>query len=384
MSQTLPTISAYNQAILQHGISIFKTLKVDNFIPCITRPIKIYSYGSGSYAVVFKVIIGSKYYALRCFLSSEENLHLRYKALTAHLNNLQSYGYFTNCRYYEEEIQIDKKYYPVVLMDWVDGLHINDYITKNIDNKSLLAQLQEKLIKLSDALRASHITHGDLQSGNILITQNNDIKLIDYDATYIPAMAQKSYERGHPDFQHPKRSPKDIREQIDWFSIWVMLTAIEAVKMDTKLWNKVYAGGYNTQDNFLFKADDYAKNEQSDIFRVLLEKNNKALNFYVSNLLKYCKGDLSIIDKPALFNNLGQNINPNKPNYNPPSFQDSNFTIKSNLPAIVLTQKFQKIGETPCMLEKSKFFGKKIILSHNSTTKIVTLDEDKDIYNIEF
>ena len=49
-----PTIGEYNQAIQKKGGSIFTTLSPIEIIPSRTVPIKVFLYGSGAYAAVFK------------------------------------------------------------------------------------------------------------------------------------------------------------------------------------------------------------------------------------------------------------------------------------------------------------------------------------------
>jgi serine/threonine protein kinase len=301
----------------------------------------------------------------------------------------------------QNEMNIGGTNYPIVLMDWIDGVTIGKYVTLNQTDATALTSLQQKLIALSNSLTNNKIGHGDLQSGNILISKNNNkLKLIDYDGMYVPSLAgRRSIELGRPEYQHPGRNKNHYDEKIDWFSIWVMITAIEAVKIDPNLWNRKSQGGFNSQENFLFLGDDFINPEQSNLFNILLNKNDKKLQFYIKKLLAFCAGGISAVEKPTLAESLYPGPNPS----GAPSTQNENlgyaaegvplpqdtsptgkFSIKSNPSANVLTKSLRKISTTPCELDKAEYAGKSIILNYSGKTKTIELRPEKDSYSFDF
>src|SRR5690606_13181464 len=118
------------------------------------------------------------------------------------------------------------------------------------------------------------------------------IKLIDYDGMYVPPLDNhKSFENGRSEFQHPKRTLNHFNSEIDRFSIWVIITALEALKYDKALWDEVMQGGYNTLDNFLFIAQDFLNPSDSKLFERLDKVNSDSLNFYVNKIKEFCGSD---------------------------------------------------------------------------------------------
>ena len=107
------------------------------------------------------------------------------------------------------KLKLRENLYPVLKMEWNDGLLLNDFISEHLSNNQVLSSLQEELIDISRNLEQNKIGHGDLQCGNIMVCgSSNDfkIRLIDYDGMYTPYLnGQKSLENGRSEFQHPKR-----------------------------------------------------------------------------------------------------------------------------------------------------------------------------------
>lgn len=69
-------------------------------------------------------------------------------------------------------------------------------------------------------LHEHHISHGDLQHGNILIDSNDELFLIDYDSVYVPELdGECDIIKGLKGYQHPKRGEnKKANEKVDYFS----------------------------------------------------------------------------------------------------------------------------------------------------------------------
>jgi hypothetical protein len=301
-----PTISEYNKAIVSDGSHVFRSLYNLSFTPSRTIPVKIFAFGSGSYAVVFKANDGIKQYAIRCFISTEDEYVSRNKKISKYLKNISD-SWFTNFELYDNEMKVNGQYYPVIKMDWVEGQLINNYVNQILNNNHAITELQEEIISVSKSLEQHKIGHGDIQCGNLLICKDSmgqsKLKLIDYDGMYIPEFKYKqNLERGRSEFQHPKRTQNDFNETIDRFAFWVIVTALEALKYDKSLWLEVMQGGFNTLDNFLFTGDDFRHPNSSKLFIRLLQLNSPSLNFYVDKLKHFCVNDYSIIEQPILYN----------------------------------------------------------------------------------
>jgi len=384
-----PTIAEYNQTIQTKGGNAFKTLSNLTFIPSRTIPVKIYSYGSGSYAVVFKAKDHYNEFAIRCFISAEKENIDRYRNIDSYLKNLTA-SWITKIELLEGEINVGYQHYPVIKMDWVEGKLLNNFITQIIDNNSALTELQNEVVSVSKSLENLRVGHGDIQCGNIIVATNvngkNIIKLIDYDGMYIPSFSNKvNLERGRTEFQHPNRSQIQYNEKIDRFSFWVILCAIEALKFDKTLWFEVMRGGFNTLDNLLFIGDDFKYFNNSKLVNRLYALNKPSLTFYLNKLNKFCNSLPDSVEAPTIFDSSEQiieNINPQPVPLE--SFSNAIEIITSPIGAAVLTPTFQRIGTTPLKIDKEKYIGKTLVISYGTQFKQVPIEQSTSIIDLYF
>jgi hypothetical protein len=397
MAKNYPTIGEYNQLIQKKGGSAFRSLNGINLIPSRTSPIKVYLFGSGAFAAVFKGSLNGRTYAIRCFLSAEDETINRYKAICSYLKNIHS-SWKTDCEFIENEISLNGNSYPILKMEWMNGLLINQFVSNHLSENKVLAELQAKLVSVSEDLERNKIGHGDIQCGNIIISGTSDdfqVKLIDYDGMYVPDLAyKKSIEKGRSEFQHPKRTLNNFSPEMDRFSFWVMITALEALKHDKTLWREVMQGGFNTLDNFLFTIQDFLNPNQSALFNRLYNLNSTSLNFYLETLKWLCNSEYSVIPPPALYGNSSKSSKsiPSEHQKYVPNSQSIDRTVSANKykiittngTASVLTSTFQKLGSTPLELDKQSYEGKLILVSNGKETKRITLNSHQNLIEIKF
>ena len=400
MANNYPTIGEYNQIIQNKGGNAFRTLYGISLIPSRKTPIKVYLFGSGAFAAVFKGSLNGINYAIRCFLTAEDETINRYKTICDYLNDIQA-SWKTECEFIENEISINRNSYPILKMEWLNGLLINQFVSNHLSDNNVLSELQKKLVDISDDIEKHKIGHGDIQCGNIIITgtaSSFQVKLIDYDGMYVPALAyKKSIEKGRSEFQHPKRTMNNFSPQMDRFSFWVMITALEALKFDQTLWREVMQGGFNTLDNFLFTIQDFLNPNQSILFNRLYNLKSVSLNYYLDKLKWFCESEFSVISKPILASQLSspsshipldhEKFTPNSSNSQTTDKTISNnkYTIiTNNGSASVLTSALQKIGTTPLELEKDTYEGRSILISNGKETKRITLNSNQYIIEIKF
>lgn len=400
MAKNYPTIGEYNQLIQKKGGSAFTSLNGINLIPSRTSPIKVYLFGSGAFAAVFKGSLNGRTYAIRCFLSAEDETINRYKSICNYLKNINS-PWKTECEFIENEISLNGNSFPILKMEWMNGLLINQFVSNHLNENNVLSKLQAQLVSVSEDLESNKIGHGDIQCGNIIISgTSNDfqVKLIDYDGMYVPDLAyKKSIEKGRSEFQHPKRTLNNFSPEMDRFSFWVMITALEALKLDKTLWREVMQGGFNTLDNFLFTIQDFLNPNQSNLFNRLYNLNSSTLNYYLDKLKYFCNSEYSAITKPVL---SGQNSSPTSsiptehqkyvPNISTNQTIDNNVSSNrykittNNGSASVLTSTFQRLGSTPLELDKQTYEGKMILISNGKETKRITLNSHQNLIEIKF
>ena len=390
MSKKFPSIGEYNNLIRQKGGDAFSNLKGIIFTPSRKVPMTLYLHGSGAYAAVFKGSKNGNDFAIRCFLTAEYETIERYKKICTRLESIDS-PWKTEFEFLENELDFEGIKFPVLKMRWINGMVINQFVSENIHNNNLISLVQKKLIEISEDLENRNIGHGDLQCGNMIVTgdsNNFQIKLIDYDGMYVSDLnGSLALEKGRSEFQHPKRTMNDFNSKIDRFSIWVFITALEAIKYDKSLWYEVMQGGFNTLDNFLFTSQDFNNPSQSILFQRLFNLNTTSLNFYTKKLIEFCKNNISDVSKPKLYNSNSENIESKSPLFEEDLIRKNNLhfrIISKKSIASVLDSTFQILGKTPLNLLKKEYEGKIILVSNGKETKRIKLNSFDDIIEIEF
>ena len=258
-----PTVGQYTEAIMQATKSpddYFDKLKhLSPVLDSNGEPIM----SSGNFAVVFKMRDEyGKQYAVRCFHRAQHGREKNYKLICDELAKVSS-PYLSSIKYYEKELFIDTDEYPVLLMDWVEGITLDKYIRKVLDNKKALRQLTDNFRKLSIWLLSQPFAHGDLKPDNILVKKDGSLVLVDYDGMFVPAMqGQKAREIGSPDFRNPSRTEDDFNKDIDSFPIVSILLSLELL-----VENKDYLSQYGAEDRLLFSEEDYRNIDKSMLYK---------------------------------------------------------------------------------------------------------------------
>jgi TPR repeat protein len=242
---------------------------------------------SGAFAVVFKMKdeqIG-KCYALKCFTEEQEGRAEAYRQIADELEFVDS-SYITSVKYLDKEIFVDSSCeedeFPVLLMDWIDGETMENYIAENYQDNYAMAMLCYRFCKMVAWLRSQPFAHGDIKPDNIMVRPDGSLTLVDYDGMFVPAMkGQKSPTIGTKDFSHPLRTIDDFDETIDDFALASIALSLKAISLKPSLFDE-----YGAADRLLFTADDYCDLSKSKVMAALLEQmNNEKLTTLLSMFL---------------------------------------------------------------------------------------------------
>ena len=238
---------------------------------------------SGAFAVVFKMQDEQtgKCYALKCFTEEQEGRAEAYRKIADELENVKS-SYITSVRYLEKEIFVDSSCeedeFPVLLMDWIDGETMEDYIAKNHKDKYSMIMLCSRFYNLAFWLRSQPFAHGDIKPDNIMICKGDKLTVIDYDGMFVPSMkGQKSPTIGTKDFSHPLRSIDDFDKTIDDFALATILLSLHAMGQNPSLFEL-----YGSEGRLLFANNDYLSPYSSIAFKSLkqyFQRENSHLAF---------------------------------------------------------------------------------------------------------
>ena len=261
-----PSISDYIEALrdAEDSLSELKDLRLvydDQGHPIMS---------SGNFAVVFKMQAPTgEYHALKCFLRDQEERSERYRMIAEELQYVQL-TYLVKFRYLESELFVDVpntggEEYPVLLMDWVDGAPLDQYLKTIINNgyeKDLLAY---RFSLLARWLVTQPFAHGDLKPDNICVRDDGSLILLDYDGMYVPALSgRKPLEQGSPHYRHPLRSTLPFDEHIDDYSLSLILLSLRAIALDETLYVR-----YSSSEYLLLSEQDQLNPYTSPVFKEL-------------------------------------------------------------------------------------------------------------------
>ena len=155
-------------------------------------------------------------------------------------------------------------------------------------------------------LLSQEFAHGDLKPDNIIVREDGQLVLVDYDGMFVPAMrGQKSRELGSVDYRHPLRTEDLFDGSIDDFSIASIALSLKAISLNPELLNV-----FGVEDRLLFCAKDYQNISDSECLKAIqLLANDTELSqllglFYIAygkNELNNISYKLFNISKPNFF-----------------------------------------------------------------------------------
>ena len=266
-----PLISEYVRAIQDASNNLDK---LAHLLPVLDDHDEPYR-SSGAFAVVFKMKDEQtgKCYALKCFTEEQEGRAEAYRQIADELEFVDS-SYITSVKYLDKEIFVDSSCeedeFPVLLMDWIDGETMENYIAENYQDNYIMAMLCYRFCKMAAWLRSQQFAHGDIKPDNIMVRPDGNLTLVDYDGMFVPAMkGQKSPTIGTKDFSHPLRTVDDFDETIDDFALASIALSLKAISLKPSLLDE-----YGAADRLLFSVNDYNKLCKINLWKKLSKIKN--------------------------------------------------------------------------------------------------------------
>ena len=292
---TYPLISEYVEAVrnAEDNFDKLRNLRPvtdDNGTPVMT---------GGNFAVVFKMRDekNDKLYAVKCFLKDQPNRAENYRMIAEELEFVSS-SFLTKFQYLDNELFVDSanadgEEFPVLLMDWVEGTNLDQYIRQHLHDSYLLHLLAYQFSRLAMWLMPQPFAHGDLKPDNIMVREDGTLVLIDYDGMFVPAMkGQNAREMGSPDFRHPARTEDTFTEHIDDISLASILLSLRVIAEEPALLEK-----YGAADRLLFSEKDYRNIHDcqllKDIFPSECQEVNTLVGLFIIALTQSDLSDVS-------------------------------------------------------------------------------------------
>lgn len=298
-----PLLSDYIEAIksAEDNFDVLSNLRpvLDNY----RQPVM----SSGNFAVVFKMRNEQtgKLYAVKCFLKEQEGRAEAYRLISEELEFVSS-PYLTPIKYLDNELFVDTEssnetVFPVLLMDWVEGETLDKYIYYNKYDGDRLSGLALSFYDLSLWLLSQPFAHGDLKPDNILVTNEGNLVLIDYDGMYVPKMfGQKPRECGSPNYRVPYNSNWNMiskfNKSIDDFAIIHILLSLRTYFLYPRLINSEKEFAIFSHKDF---SNIYSTSIYTEILRSNIDNNISALLMLFHKCISFGyidKSDLHILD----------------------------------------------------------------------------------------
>lgn len=283
---TFPSFADY-QSALQHPEMAF----VNNFLRQGSVESDLWGFPrvrSGGFALTYKISLQENVWAARCFHRVVRDRSIRYAQICQALEE-KKLPFFVPTRYMYRGIVVNGKYFPISILEWIDGESLEAYVLHNLENHTNLLQLSEKFRDICRNLEASDMSHGDLSHRNIII-KSDEVFLIDYDGMYVPALSgRKSSELGNIHFQHPFRSTTFFNNRMDRFSSIVIYIALLGLAEDPSLWNRFQSGG----EGLLFQRSDFLDPRNSLLLQ-LLERIPLTARF-IPRFRQICQSPVDVI-----------------------------------------------------------------------------------------
>lgn len=258
-----PTPQDYNEAVQNPHINFAD----DELRTCqvAVNAMGLPRVASGAFASVYRVSGAHRDVAVRCFLHQVTGQHERYKEISKYVMDDQLPATVA-FNYLPDGISIHGTWYPILKMEWVQGESLDAYVRTHRNDAAVVTKLMDSFREMTLALVDAGIAHGDLQHGNIMVLPDGQIRLVDYDGMFVPALkGQPSNELGHRNYQHPWRTANHFDSRLDNFAAWSIYCSLLCLTKDPTLFEVLNAG----DECLLFRQADYQTPTRSRAFAIL-------------------------------------------------------------------------------------------------------------------
>ncbi len=252
-----------------------------------TRNLNLLRSYNGGKAIVYEIQTNPKKYALKCWVEDLGDLKIRYKAIDEYLQTV-NLPYFVDFSYKDQGILVNGVKFPIVRMEWVDGISFKRFIANNIHDPAQIRRFADKFLAMVKELHKNNISHGDLQHGNIIVRTNGDICLIDYDGLYVPELSnEKDDIKGLDGYQHLNRKKLDkLSPKSDYFSELIIYLSLLVISAKPSYWKDI-----EKEERLLFSDKDFKDLKTSHPPRIFAELKNISpeIKYYTLEVEKFCK-----------------------------------------------------------------------------------------------
>lgn len=282
-------------------LNFFKTISSFSVIKHENGDVMFYP---SNFAITVKVLIDSKYYALKCY-AEQNNFRIEHFDELKKFFQLHNRPYFVDFQFLDNEIiQYDNDgkiiYFDVLLTPWIDGktLHNEIFEAAHLGKIDDISIIRSKFLELVKDFSTIGFAHGDLKPQNIIFEQEtHSLKVIDYDASWIESISHlENREVGTFWYQHPERQNNHWSYNVDNYSIVLIVVSLIAIEKNPHIFEK-----YNNKENIIFSPSEIIDGSSFPFSELLvLWKRESTLIAFLLSLkcrLPYSNNIIDFIDE---------------------------------------------------------------------------------------
>lgn len=222
---------------------------LDEYCAAFTRPGRCFVHGTapklqlrrkfepvvGKHSVIFRVrLVGPDSdrmgwdLAMKVFrVGDRTDLLARYERVEQFISSMDPVvrkKHFLKVRLYKNALNINGRLYPFVLMPWIEGPTLKQFLT-NPENEQSPAwkSFPGEIRSLSECLRQLRAVHGDIEPTNLMFDAGH-LKLIDYDTMVLPDYNVIPPQESDISCRHPLDDGSNGCSVSDNFSLWLLDT----------------------------------------------------------------------------------------------------------------------------------------------------------------
>lgn len=180
----------------------------------------------GNRSVVFRIEMGGRSFALKCYTAPKPNIRRIYGSRCLH------------DELYIPEGVCGGRYVDVVVCEWVEGRTLRCAVAEAAaaGDAEAFGRLSAGFDLFAAELLEAEWAHGDLKPDNIIVCGDGSMRAVDFDSVYRPDLADmKCDESGTAMFQHPQRSCATYNAFMDDYPAALISTALRALSLDVSL-----------------------------------------------------------------------------------------------------------------------------------------------------
>jgi len=245
----LPTISDYADAV-SNARGRFRTL---GEVEALTDARDEVVFFAGNNAAVFPVVARGRHMTLKCYIKSGLYTDDVYGYLTGHDDELLAPVRLLKDEIYVYDIYGGGAYYDIVVAEWTEGVTLETAMKRASRNDGFtFGALSEAFDEAARRLLEREWAHGDLKPENIIVQPGGTMRLIDYDAMFVPSLSGRpAFEIGTPPYQHPARDERMFDKSLDDYPVALISVCLRALSLEPQLYKR-----HHRSDNIILYSSE--------------------------------------------------------------------------------------------------------------------------------